>query len=308
MKAIRWIVLLLVSAGFSHAQQQPLSGVDISAMYAVVPNVTYLKADGVELKLDVYTQRESLRKPAQGLPTIVYFHGGGWVVGRKESSSLQLLPYLEKGWAAVNVQYRLGDTALAPAAVEDARCAVWWVKRNADRYGFDPAKIVLTGRSSGGHLALIAGMLTTDANLDERCPDKYFGGVIDAADRPRPELEVAAIINWAGITDVNDLIAGPNRVSYAVSWFGALTGREALAKRVSPLTYVRSGLPPVLTIHGDQDQVVPYDHALRLRAALNAQGVPNQLHTIAGKAHFDFNLAEVREANAVIDAFLEKHL
>ena len=63
---------------------------------------------------------------------------GGWVGGSKEANILRLLPYLEQGWAAVNVQYRLGDVSLAPAAVEDSLCASQWVEANAEQFGFDP--------------------------------------------------------------------------------------------------------------------------------------------------------------------------
>lgn len=308
----RFITVLLVAAICvdSKAAHAAGSGVDVGASYAVIPNLTYLKADGVELKLDVYTPRELMGKDAtvDPVPTVVYFHGGGWVAGSKERSALAVLPYLDKGWAAVNVQYRLGGVALAPAAVQDTRCAVWWVKRNAAKYGFDSDKIVLTGRSAGGHLALITGMLTADTGLDALCPARREGDGPDRALASMPELEVAAIVNWAGITDVNDLIDGPNRVSYAITWLGGSPDREAIAKRVSPLTYVRRGLPPILTLHGDRDRVVPYDHAVRLHKALEGTGVANRLHTISGKEHFNFNLQETREASAVIDAFLAEHL
>ena len=86
--------------------------------YGVVPNITYLRANGMELKVDVYRARNS-EEPA---PTFIYYHGGGWVGGSKEANVLRLMPYLEQGWAAVNVQYRLGDVSLAPAAVEDSLC------------------------------------------------------------------------------------------------------------------------------------------------------------------------------------------
>lgn len=307
---LAYLLLSIVLFAHLNVAADPPSAVELSTSYAVVPNLTYLKADNVELKLDVYTPREFLTEdaPTNPLPTVVYFHGGGWMVGSKERSALAVLPYLEKGWAAVNVQYRLGGVALAPAAVQDTRCAVWWVKRNAQRYGLDPDKIVLTGRSAGGHLALITGMLTADSGLDALCPDNRGGKGTDRALVTTPELNVAAIINWAGITDVNDLIDGPNQVSYATSWLGGLPDRAGIAKRVSPLTYVRRGIPPILTLHGDQDQVVPYAHAIRLHEALDGSGVTNQLYTITGKEHFNFTVDEVRKASAVIDAFLEEHL
>ena len=130
--------------------------------FRVISDITYRQANGVELKIDVYQSRND-EGPA---PTFIYYHGGGWVGGNKEANVLRLLPYLEQGWAAVNVQYRLGNVSLAPAAVEDSLCALRWVVRNAEQYGFDPEKLVVSGNSAGGHLALTTGMIPSEAGLD----------------------------------------------------------------------------------------------------------------------------------------------
>jgi acetyl esterase/lipase len=229
---------------------------------------------------------------------VINIHGGGWTGGTKDEEYLNLLPYLEMGFNAVNVEYRLADVALAPAAVADCRCALRWVYANARRFGFDTSKIVVTGRSAGGHLALTTGMLPQDAGLDFECSQGPH-------DRP---LSVAAIVNFYGIADVNDLLFGkPNEKSYAVRWLGSQENKEEIARRASPLSYVRAGLPPILTIHGDRDPTVPYEHALRLKAALTAAGVPNQLHTVIGGGHGGFNPDQSIEIHRVIRAFLKEH-
>ena len=258
--------------------------------YSVKADVTYLVANNWEAKLDVYRPRQA----ASPTPTVVYFHGGGWVAGNKNVRPLYFLPFLEMGWAVVNVGYRLARVSLAPAAVEDCRCALRWVIENADEYNFDTDKIVLTGRSAGGHLSLITGMLPASSSLDRRC--------LDGAD-----LKVAAIVNWFGITDVNDLLEGGNMKTYAVTWLGSQSNRHEIAKRVSPLSYVRPGLPPVLTIHGDADAAVPYDHAVRLHRALTQSGVPNELVTIPGGKHGGFSRAELLRIHVSTREFLKKH-
>jgi acetyl esterase/lipase len=96
------------------------------------------------------------------------------------------------------------------------------------------------------------------------------------------------VINWFGIYDVPDVIDGPHKADAAVRWFGSLPNRMEIARRVSPLTYVRAGLPPIITIHGDADTTVPYDQAVRLHAALAKVNVPNQLVTIPGGRHGNF--------------------
>ena len=262
----------------------------LSNTYRVAPNVTYHTANNRDNKVDLYLPRD-----AEGpTPVLMYIHGGGWRAGSKEGNVLRLLPWLEKGWAVVNVQYRLAQVSLAPAAVEDCLCALRWVIRNAEEYNIDASRIVVTGNSAGGHLALTTGMVPASAGLDRECPG--------------PEtLSVAAVINWYGITDVGDLLDGPNMKTYAVTWLGSMPDRFEVAERVSPLRYVRPGLPPVLTIHGDADGIVPYEHATGLHAKLEAAGVANQLHTVPGGGHGGFDREETVAIFETIQAFLATH-
>jgi len=134
-------------------------------------------------------------------------------------------------------------------------------------------------------------MLPNETGLDNEC----YG---------TEELKVAAIINWFVISDVADIVAGPNWKNYALMWMGSQPDKLAIAKRVSPLTYVRRGLPPVLTVHGDADPVVPYSQAVRLHAALKEAGVPNELITIRGGGHGQFTDAELEDAYEKIRTFL----
>ena len=258
--------------------------------YRAIPNITYLTANNYEAKLDLYQARGQ----AVPQPTVLYFHGGGWTAGSKESSILTLLPYFEMGFNVVNVEYRLARVSLAPAAVEDCLCALRWVIHNAKEHNIDTSRIVVTGNSAGGHLALTTGMIPPSAGLDRQCPGPE-------------ELKVAAIVNWYGITDVADLLDGPNMKVYAVTWLGSRENRKEIAGRVSPLTYVRPGLPPILSIQGDADPTVPYSHSVRLHAALEKAGVPNKLITVPGGLHGNFKPEEYPRLYTEIGDFLAKH-
>ena len=275
----------------------PTLAENILTNYDVIPNITYLVANKTELKLDIYQ-----RKGGAPTPTVIYIHGGGWVAGDKESESLQALPYMEMGFSVVNVEYRLAQSSLAPAAVEDCRCALKWVISNAAQHHFDPNKIILTGASAGGHLALITGMLPASAGFDRECPDEKV--LWTAADKSEPK--VAAIVNWFGITDVAELLDGPNAKAYAVEWLGHLPAREQLAASVSPVNYVRRGNAPVISIHGDLDPAVPYTQAVRLHDALKKAGVTNQLITIPGGGHGGFTREQLSSSFAAIREFLRR--
>jgi acetyl esterase/lipase len=282
---------LVVSAA---AQPAPAvqSAVALFQQVRTVPNVVYVRANGWEGKLDIYAQRA--QSPT---PTVIFIHGGGWVQGTKEASVLTVLPYIAMGYSVVNVEYRLANVSLAPAAIEDCRCALRWVVAHAKEYNFDADRIVVAGASAGGHLALTTGMIPTSAGFDRFC-------------QLPAEPHVAAIVDFFGITDIADLLDGPNKKPfpenwpYTVQWLGNQPNRADVARASSPLTYVRSGLPPIISIHGDADPTVPYNHSVRLQDALQKVGVAHALVTIPGGGHGNFVPDEWQRAYAEIEKFL----
>jgi acetyl esterase/lipase len=303
---VRKLLLILVLpllASFSLAQTDTASFAAELSRYHVQPNIVYHTANNYANKLDVYTPADA-KAPT---PVVIVIHGGGWVEGTKEERVLEMMPYLQMGFAAVNVEYRLGRVSLAPAAVEDCRCALHWVFANAKKFNFDPNRVVLQGGSAGGHLALITGMLTPAAGFDRECRtpmDNYWSADPGTGSDPR----VAAIVNWFGIADVLDELHGPNAKGYAVVWLGDQPNADEIAKRVSPINYVTAGLPPIITIHGDKDALVPYEQSVRLHKALDAAKVPNQLFTVAGANHGGFTYEQNQKAWAAIRQFLQQHV
>lgn len=290
------ITALLVTPVFGYAQNASSNSWAVTAQsrYGITANVTYLVQNGYENKLDIYSRKGV----SAAQPTLFYIHGGGWTGGTKETAFMAVVPWLEMGWSVVNVEYRLAKISHAPVAVEDCLCALRWVVGHASEYHLDPSRIVASGDSAGGHLALMTGFTPDTAGLDRECaPNDAKAGI----------PKVAAVVNWYGITDVADLLDGANRKTYAVTWLGSAPDREEIAKRVSPLTYVRSGLPPVLSIQGNADPTVPYSHSLRLQDALKKAGVDTELITIPGGKHGNFKPEERIRIYDGIRAFLERH-
>ncbi len=255
--------------------------------FRVQRDVVYRTVGGIALKLDLY-----IRYDLQPGPTILYIHGGGWANGSKEQYVLWFLPYLELGMRVVSVQYRLSAAAPAPAAVEDCRCAFRWVVRNAAGYGIDANRIVITGGSAGGHLALLTGMLSPAAGFD--CPGEE-------------PLKPAALLNYYGFTDLVEALDA--RSKPVLAWLRDSDDPRELARRLSPLSYVGPQTPPVLSIHGDADEIVPYSQAVRLHQALERARVPNQLVTIPGGKHgrFRWSDADTLRVQRAIEGFLRRH-
>jgi acetyl esterase/lipase len=284
-----WLTLAVLLPQIALAQLSPQAtwATHAANEYQIFPNITYSVNNNYESKLDIYKRRDATVPQ----PTLIWIHGGGWTGGSKESAVMSLMPWFEMGWNVVNVEYRLARISLAPAAVEDCLCALRFVAAQAKTYAIDPGRLVVGGDSAGGHLALTTGMIPESAGLDRQCPGA-------------PLPKVAAIIDWYGITDVVDLLDGPNRKTYAVQWLGSLPNREEIARRVSPLTYVVPGLPPILSIQGDADPTVPYSHSVRLQEALDKVGVAHQLVTIPGGKHGNFTPEERTTIYVAIHQFL----
>ncbi len=288
------LMFLVFSAGFrpGFAQLPPAAAwaVHTANEYRVIPNITYWTAGNYEVKLDIYDRRDATGPQ----PTLIFFHGGFWAAGSKEASVMSLMPWLEMGWNVVNVEYRLARVALAPAAVEDCFCALRYVAAQANTYHIDTNRLVVTGESAGGHLALAMGMIPESVGLAKEC-----------AGAPLPR--VAAVINWYGVTDVADVVDGPHKANLAIQWMGGQPNWEEIARRISPLTYVREGLPPILSIQGDADPIVSYQHSVRLHEALVKVNVPNQLLTIPGGKHGGFTPEERTKIFVTIREFLAKN-
>ena len=197
-------------------------------------------------------------------PGMIIIHGGGWIEGDKENTVDRIcLPFIRHGFVVANVEYRLAKAAPAPAAVSDVLRAAQWFHDHAAKYNVDPNRILVAGDSAGGHLALMVGMTPAAANLG-------------------PSVKIAGVIDFFGIADVADQLAGPNARKYAAQWIPEQPNRLELARQMSPMTYARKGLPPILALHGDADPLVPYQQTVNLIRAIKSAGGDAELITVAG--------------------------
>jgi acetyl esterase/lipase len=276
-------VFCAVLAGAAFAQTDPPKPATIPDWVEIERNLPY--DTHRETVIDVMWPKAATKEKRPGA---IVIHGGGWRAGTKEQMvTSHCLPYLEKGFVVANVEYRLAKTATAPAAVTDALNATRWFKRNAKKYNVDDKRIVVTGTSAGGHLSLMVGMTPGSAKLG-------------------PSGDVAAVVNFYGITDVWDQAQGANQREYAVAWLPEATeGRMELARRVSPITYVRKDVPAILTIHGDADATVPYEHGVALTKALRESGADAEMINVPQGAH-GFPPEKLKAIYSQIFEFLER--
>jgi acetyl esterase/lipase len=260
-------------------------------------DVTFARVDQAELKLDVYLP-EGNRAP---IGLIVWVHGGAWRAGSKDS--VDLLRLAERGWALASVDYRLSTVARFPAQVHDIKGAIRYLRAHAAEYGFPPSRVVVAGSSAGGHLAALVGVSNRNAELEGS-----VGGNLDQTS------DVQAIVSLYGASNLASILgqSTPHGLNVRKPALDLLLGGQPdavpqLARLASPVTHVSAGDPPLLMLHGDQDNQMPINQSHELEGAYVKLGLPVDFVVVHGAGHggpaftTDENLAH-------IDGFLRRQL
>ncbi len=239
---------------------------EVPANLMVHKNIVYKKVDTLALGLDIY-EKKGL---SGSVPALIFIHGGGWSKGKRSDYLPYLIDFAEKGYVTVTVSYRLSGAAHFPAAVEDVKCAVRWVRAHASQYGIDPDRIALIGGSAGGHLALMAGY-SDDNRFAGECHDTVTA-------------RVQAVVDLYGPVDLTTEYARNRRESIG---FTGHSWQEApgLYKAASPRFYITPDDPPTLIFHGTIDNLVPVSQSDSLHKWLDRVGVPNEYHRLKGWPH-----------------------
>lgn len=296
-----------------------------------VPNTG--PAGTLDLHLDVYQVPSA--KPT---PVVLQIHGGGWIRGDRPSSGNGFGPFFAAGMSVVAVQYRNAIDAPAPAAIQDVRCAMAWIKRNAVRYNFDPDRVVAMGGSAGGHLALMAGYAPASFNPPGCTDQPHVAAVIDmygasdvaesltyhgsanfthqwiGLDLPLPR-EAASVPSTAPVPSAAHATTSepanpdgmPRSAVQPLRWPDPTEAVLARAREVSPLTYIHPGLPPTFIINGDQDHTYNPTQSYKLKAALEAAHVPVVEDIVVGGGHGNFPPAENTKGTLMALQFLKDH-
>lgn len=239
------------------------------------PGIAFGEVAGEALALDLYLP-DRPDGASDPLACVLYIHGGGWVQGSRSGPSgvAFAIEMAGEGLAVVSIDYRLAPAHIAPAAIEDCKLAVRWLKANAAKLGIDPTRIVAMGNSAGGHLASMLALT--------RCEDGF-----DTGELLDQDSSVMAAVNLCGIADVEERIACGTEGKWAETWIPErVPDRLELARRCSPINYVHADAPPMLIVHGDADPYVPHHQSLRLHRALKKAGADSEFVSIPGAGHF----------------------
>ena len=187
------------------------------------------------------------------------------------------------------MNYRQGPNT-APNAVDDVMCAYQRISEILAAAGMPLDQVVVSGASAGGHLALVVGMRNSKGEHPCQVPTP-----------PR------TVVNWFGITDIEAVHEFLRKTkpesNYAASWIGDLDKMSDISAAHSPLFLVSEDTPPIITVHGDQDSVVPFEQATALHESLST---PNRLVTMEGGNHSGFSDTQYQDAYRAIFDFISE--
>ncbi|MBA2116175.1 alpha/beta hydrolase fold domain-containing protein [Bremerella alba] len=280
------------------AGQRSQSGDNVTGV-KITRDIAYGDGKINRQKLDVAVpEKPSTDKP---LPVIVLIHGGGWQGGTHGPFLNRATALVRSGdFAAVSIGYRLTDVASWPAQIHDCQAGLRWVKANAEKYNWDPEKIVVWGSSAGGHLVAMLGVSADVSELDGK-----LGSHSDQS------LKVAGVVNFFGPANMLTMgdPKGFERHDSPDSPESKLLGGPAkenveVAKSASPQFHVSKGDAPILILHGTDDSTVPFQQSVDFHEALTKAGVDSTFVHVKGAGH-GFGGQEVNDR---VEAFLHKVL
>ena len=255
-------------------------------------DVVYGKAGGVELKLD-------LSHPVTGngpFPCLVFLHGGGWAMGSKSMYDGTIKDFAKHGYVVATVEYRFAPQFRFPAQVEDAKCAVRYLRAHAKELLINTEKFGALGESAGGHLSLMLGLMNKEDGLEGD------GG------NPEQSSKVQCVVNYFGpgdFTTPGDF--SPMGHAIVANFLGTDDVKNPIVAKASPATYIDKSDPPVLTFHGSKDPLVPLVMSTHLHEQLKKAGVEEKLEVQEGLNHGWGGKDRERTMKESLE-FFDKHL
>jgi acetyl esterase len=232
----------------------------------------YKKIGEVELPIHIFEPANHQR--GDRCPAIVFFFGGGWRNGSPAQFQYQCRYLASRGMVAMTAEYRVESRhgVKAVSCFRDAKSAIRWVRKNAERLGIDPDRVAAGGGSAGGHLA---GALGTIREFDEEGEDTSVSAAPNALVLFNPALVLAPV---------------EGRGDRAWDKLGSLEERMGVRpERLSPYHHVREGQPPTIIFHGRDDTTVPYFTSELFAEKMKEKGNRCELVGYPGQSHGFFN-------------------
>ena len=306
-----------VGAAVVNEDRYPVQRVNFSGGVTSLPHIVYSHPSGFRgVMLDLYLPPGA---PAAGpKPFVVYIHGGGWSGGMARTTSAfenwpnVLASLAARGYVVASLDYRLSGEAPFPAAEQDVKAAIRWLRTNAAAYGVDTKRGLVWGASAGGHLAALAATSCGVAAL-EPVAGRGGRGAPPAGPPKADESDcVQGLVSWFGIFDLQPLVAraplsAPNPDSGLFRFLGCSKDgcSPDTVRLASPSSFVDARTPPALLVHGTVDKTVNPKQSQDFYALLKSKGVTAELMMIPDVGH-SFIGANQESTSAASNAALDR--
>lgn len=272
---------------------------DIESIENKVLDIKYANLSEAQ-KLDIYFPKIKKEK----YPVIVFVHGGAWISGdKRENFSLPILRGLEEGYAVASVNYRLSTEATFPAAIEDVKASVRFLRANADKYNLDTDHITIFGRSSGAGLATLVGTTSGTTKFDNpKLGNADVSSAVNAVvawfppvnlltlDKELHNLGIRPQLRGAAVEDntqpVAEEVHGAEGSPASLYLGKKVSEVPELAKENNPITYITENVPHFFIEHGTSDNVVPYTQSVTFAEKLKEKSKNKvEIELIIGAKH-----------------------
>ena len=252
-------------------------------------NIPMGKIDDIELSINIAFPEKASIKPR---PVVLMIHGGGFISGDKSSKNKQIIKFSKRGFVSASAMYRLSPKYRFPAAIDDIKLAVRFLKANAAKYHIDPDRIIVSGSSAGSYLAVMVGVTGNSNTFSDYGLYPKFDSSVRAVTAQSAPVGDFTHSKYAEQKIIKRLIP----VNYA--------DKKAILSAMSPMTYLDIKDPPFFLSHGDKDPIIPVEMSREFVKKLEDINHEFEYHEVKGGTH-SFISSAPKQSKLVFSAYID---
>lgn len=252
-------------------------------------NISMGKIDGIELSINIAFPEKNAVKPR---PVLLMIHGGGFISGDKSTKNKQIIKFSKRGFVSASAMYRLSPKYRFPAAIDDIKLAVRFLKANAAKYHIDPDRIIVSGSSAGSYLAVMVGVTGNSNAFSDYGLYPEFSSSVRAVTAQSAPIGDFTHSKYAEQQTIKRLIP----VSYS--------DKQTILSAMSPMTYLDMRDPPFFLSHGDIDPIIPVEMSREFVEKLEGIYHEFEYHEVKGGTH-SFSRSAPKQSKVVFSAYMD---
>ena len=277
------IIVLLCLSTLAHGSQKKST-----SLKGLHENIPMGKIDSVELSINIAFPEKTSLEPR---PVLLLIHGGGFISGDKSTKNKQIIKLSKRGFVSASAMYRLSPEYRFPAAIEDIKLAVRFLKANAAKYHIDPERIIVSGSSAGSYLAVMIGVTGNSNTFSDYGLYPEFDSSVRAVTAQSAPIGDFTQPKYAELKTLKRLIP----LNY--------TDKQAILSAMSPMTYLDIKDPPFFLSHGDKDPIISVELSREFVSKLESINHEFEYHEVSGGTH-SFSRSVPKQSKVVFTAYM----